>query len=622
MLRILSLSVILLALGVAWADCVPGSSSTVFNASQDLRKVKVAGVQYDNLKPNDVSIDATPRLNAAIDYIIRNPDCKQLVVDNGEYSFRSLPKGNVAYVLIENASNKNFDFRNASFLFEESYFPAFYIHSCNNCSLSNFSIDYVHLPFTQLNVTDVIEQKHAIVAVPQNSSWPNPEQLYQHQAAVAAPHEVSLYGFDTRDGIPQYGYTRWAIPHHLPYPHRIPINPYGVIQKNDVFIVAARGGGPAIRIRNSQSSILKDVIIHSSAGPGIEAWYSQSISFIGVQIVPGSNRLVGTVAGGIEFDAVAGPGNLVQNSVILGAQDDSIAGNVPAPYAVVESATEGAITLCPGQTLPGSAAFFVNGFSGEMIGNPLKGEQYTLSASGAGYTVAPAFTAEEVRSLPGAVIYDPAQFTTPNYMTVENNKISNSYLARGIAFSGIGAIRIDNNTITNTQQAGIYLGSALPANGPVDGAEIAGNQLTATNMGMSGVGTGMLGAIEVMSFSMGRQTISRQPSQKVFISNNKISQTQRAGIWIANAQSGSVDQNDITGYNQAHGNLGNTPHLNFGLESYAKKAFQQEVLGWCTANVSGTTSQICNLELQAPATVCLESPAEERRARAARRVVR
>ena len=353
-------------------------------------------------------------------------------------------------------------FRNASFLFEESYFPAFYIHACNKCSLSNFSIDYVHLPFTQLSVTDVIEQKHAIVAVPQNSNWPNPEQLYQHQAAIAAPHEVSLYGFDTRDGIPQYGYTRWVIPHHLPYPHRIPIDSYGVIQKNDVFIVAARGGGPAIRIRNSQNSTLKDVIIHSSAGPGIEAWYSQAISFIGVQIVPGRNGVVSTVAGGIEFDAVAGPGNLVQNSVIQGAQDDSIAGNVPSPYAVVESATETTITLCPGQSLPGSAAFFVNGFSGQMIGNPVKGAQYALSSNGGSYTVAPAFTAEQVRSLPGAVIYNPAQFTTPNYMAVENNKVSNSYLARGIAFSGIGAIRINNNIITNTQQAGIYVGTALP----------------------------------------------------------------------------------------------------------------------------------------------------------------
>lgn len=618
LLRILGSAVILLAAGAASADCVPQSAlPTVFNASQDLQRVKVRGVQYADLKPNDMNTDSTAGLNAAIDYVIENPNCKQLVLDGGQYSFKSLPKGSPAYIVIKNASNKNFDFHNASFIFEESYFPAFYIYSCGNCSVSNVSIDYIHLPFTQLNVTDVIEPRRAIIAVPQNSGWPNPEQLYQHQAAVAGSHGISLYGFDTRDGIPQYGYTRWAIPHHLPYPHRIPIDSQGVIQKNDVFIVAARGGGPAIRIRNTQNSVLKDVIIHSSAGPGIEAWYSQGISFIGVQIVPASNRLVSTVAGGIEFDAVAGPGNLVQDSVIRGAQDDSIAGNVPAPYAVVESATKNTIALCPGQTLPSSAAFFVNGYSGQMIGNPVNGTEYTLTSNGTGYAVVPAFTADEVRNLPGAVIYNPAQFTVPNYMTVENNQVSNSYLARGIAFSGIGAIRIRNNAITNTQQAGIYVGSALPSNGPVNGAEITGNQLTATNMGMSGVGTGMLGAIEVMSFSIERQTVSGQPSQKISISGNRISQTQRTGIWIANTLNGSVDQNDITGYGQAHGNLGDTPHLNFGLESFASKAFQQEVIGWCTANVSGTTSQKCNRELLTRAAACPESPAAQRNARRA-----
>jgi Right handed beta helix region len=614
-LRTVSLSILLLAPGVVCADCVPGSRySTVFNASRDLRKVKVGGIQYFDLKPNDPGVDATPRLNAAIEYVKRNLDCKQLVLDAGEYSFRSLPKDSTAYVSIANASNKSFDFRNASFLFKESYYSAFYIVGCNNCSISNFSIDYVHLPFTQLNVTGVSERNKAIVAVPQDSSWPDPEQLYKHQAGVAGRTKVSLYGFDTRAGIPQYGYTRWTIPHHLPRPHRIPLDPYGVIQKTDVFIVAARGGGPAIRVKNSQSSSLKDVTIHSSAGPGIEVWYSQGISLVGIQIMPGSNRLVSTVAGGIELDAIAGPGNLVQNSSIQGAQDDSIAGNVAAPYAVVENATETSITLCPGQSAPASSVFFVNEFSGQMAGDPLQAVQYTLVPNGPGYSVTPAFTPDQVKNvIPGAVFYNPTLFATGDYVTVENNQISNSYLARGIAFSGISGIRISKNIIANTQQAGIYVGSALPQNGPVNSALISENRLTSTNMGMSGVGTGMLGAIEVMSFSMSGQTLTGQPSQKIFITNNKISQTDRTGIWIANVRSGEVGQNDITGYNAAHGELGIDPHLNFGLESYAENAFQQEVLGWCTTNVSGTTLQTCNLELQPPPMHCLEPPAQERR---------
>ena len=40
------------------------------------------------------------------------------------------------------------------------------------------------------------------------------------------------------------------------------------------------------------------------------------------------------------------------------------------------------------------------------------------------------------------------------------------------------------------------------------------------------------------------------------------------------------------------------PDLNFGLESFCREGISTRSLGWCTANVSGTTSQMCNRELQ------------------------
>jgi parallel beta-helix repeat protein len=595
----LSLTIFLFMPGLARGECVPGSTSTTFNASRDLHKVQSLG--YHNLKPNQAKLDATPRLNAAISYVIHNTDCHKLTVDSGTYYFRSLAPGGNAYLVLQDPT-KDFDFQNASFIFQESYFPAFYVTGCKQCSVSNVSIDYVHLPFTQLTVKHVSQNQSAIVAFPQSSAWPTPQQLYNHQSRFG---QVFLWGFDTRDGVPQYGYTRWSITPPLRYAHRIPLSPYGVIHEQDIFIVAARGGGPAIRVEHSQSGTLKDITIYTSAGPGLEMWYSQGMSLIGMNIVPGSNRLVSTVAGGIELDAISGPGNIVRSSVVQGAQDDSIAGNVAASYGVISGGTTDTVTLCPQQTMPSSPTFLVNSETGYMAGDPLTGAGYSLASNGSGvYPVTPSFSPEQVKNLPSSVIYNAGQFNTANYVTVESNQISNSYLARGIAFSGVGGIRISDNTITNTQQAGIYLGTSLPENGPVNDALVAGNQLRSTNMGMSGVGTGMLGAIEIMSFAMVGQAISEQPSQKIFISGNTISKTKRTGIWIANVRSGDVEQNTIEGTGQAQENLGIEPHLNFGIEPYAKQAFQQEAFGWCNKNVSGTTLSMCNLQLQAPLDPC------------------
>src|SRR5262249_15563568 len=149
----------------------------------------------------------------------------------------------------------------------ESYFPGLMIADCTGCSFENFSIDYEHLPFTQLTVTQVSEQ-HQFIRVQPVSGWPNPQQLYNHQSAQGP---VSYFlGFDTRNGAPLYGYTRWELPHCFPDAHRIPLDPEHVIKEGDVFIVSARGGGPAIRMENSQSSTFKGITIYTSGGPAVE----------------------------------------------------------------------------------------------------------------------------------------------------------------------------------------------------------------------------------------------------------------------------------------------------------------------------------------------------------------
>jgi hypothetical protein len=194
------------------------------------------------------------------------------------------------------------------------------------------------------------------------------------------------------------------------------------------------------------------------------------------------------------------------------------------------------------------------------------------------------------------VIYGWDQFGRETSVIVQHNTIVDSYLARGIAFSGVSGVQITNNTISGTQQAGIALGSELPPNVPVNNTLIANNSVIRTNMGMSGVGQSMLGAIQIMAYATNGDVMGEPINRKVFVNGNTVTATQRVGIWIGNVRGGSVgDDNKVTEFGLGKGELGVENHLNDGLQPYAPTAFRQGSVAWCVADVSGTAFNICPL---------------------------
>src|SRR5262249_6399123 len=151
--------------------------------------------------------------------------------------------------------------RGSTLLFQESYYSAFYIDQCSGCAFESFSIDYVNLPFTQLNVTGVTSNEITVTTQP---NWPTLNQLYAHQTHVqgSSAGAIKFLGFDTHDGVPQYAYTDWKLPTGgsdnaivLGYKP----NPQTIIQTGDVFIAATRGGGPAIYQNAGSNTLFKDI---------------------------------------------------------------------------------------------------------------------------------------------------------------------------------------------------------------------------------------------------------------------------------------------------------------------------------------------------------------------------
>lgn len=594
---LLTLPVFLIVAGTAWADCVPDSKTTTFNASNDLHKVG-----GHDMKPNDPSHDAAPRLAEAIAYVTNHPDCKELVVDPGTYYFYRTVSTTTqpvksTYVLIQNVNDLKIDFRGSALKFKESFYSAFYIDNCNDCAFANFSIDYEHLPFTQLDVQSVTDAEIFVTPQP---GWPNQDQVYTHQTRVGGKDSVFLRGFNTRGGIPQYGYTAWPLPppDGKTPAHRIPLNSYSVIQPGDVFIVAARGGGPAIYQQNSKSTTFKDITIYTSGGPAIESWSSEAMSFIDIRVEPNTGdpngkRLVSTVAGGIQLNNMRGPSHLVRDCVVMATQDDSIAGHVTA--ANIAAVVSSDLAVIPGRP-PANPVFFMNGTTGATVGAPPSSQGYRLALQNPPitYSIKPSLTQGQANTLGNnAYVYGQSTFGRAMSVTVQNNRIHNSYLARGIAFSGVSGISITDNVLNGTQQGGIVLGTDLPTYAPVDNSLIANNQLFNTNMGMSGVGQSMLGAIEVMAYATSGDVMGEQLNHHVFVKNNFVSTTQRSAVWIGNVHGGTVEANQVIDSGLALGNLGIDSHLNDGLKSYAAEAFSKPLLAWCVTDVSGPLFNMC-----------------------------
>ena len=181
----------------------------------------------------------------------------------------------------------------------------------------------------------------------------------------------------------------------------------------------------------------------------------------------------------------------------------------------------------------------------------------------------------------------------PDNLVVVGNTIENSFLARGIAFTSVVGAHITQNTVSGTQQAGIYVGGLASGNvaQPVSNILITNNTLTNADIGPTGVNPEMLGAIEVMYYyGPNGQAIATSPNSEVFTSNNTIDGTLRSAIWIGNVAKGAVNQNTVSNFDLSNGSLGNDHHLNNGLEKCASALFRTGLVGWFNQGVGNVTA--------------------------------
>lgn len=604
------------------ASPVACPAGKTLDASRDLSKLVP---NTANMQPNQPAIDSAPLLQAAITYAADSANgYSKITVDAGDYYFLTPASQyfkKLAYVEVPpKTSCLTLSFNGASFFFTQPSYIAFYLAGCASCVLRDVSIDFGNttapgstLPFTQLLVTNPPGVDNTIQVSTQQGTggatmFPTPTQLQASQS----PFKPLMVGFDTRRGLPVYTYGRWNDVSVTSDTELALGADASSIQEGDVFLLAARAGGPAIQIENSPATILQNVSIYTSGGPAIEAGLSNQLSLIGIRVEPrpGSNRLMSTAAGGIELNGL-GANNKIQDCVIASASDDSIAGYASG-YGVVSSSapvSANQFTLLGKSNLAvtpnSSQVSFVNGQTGLPLGGGQIGSSFTVAGYDTGtdqMTITPALTPAQQQALPESRVIDPGNSLPGLGLDVNHNIIADSYLARGIAFTGISGADIRNNIVIGTQQAGIYVGMSLAckaqqpncASGSVQDIDITANSLIWTNQGLTGINDTMLGALEVSAINASGTLLPQQttqPNHKIAIANNRISGTMRTGIWVGSIIGGVVASNNAlsdvaqgTGSNPPYNSgLGSTPHLPTGLScQQAQVAFADAVFNWCS----------------------------------------
>ena len=465
----------------------------------------------------------------------------------------------VTYIWPKGLSNVTIDLQGSFLDCLLSFISAFTIQNCNNCIFENFAIDYQNLPFTQLDVKSV--DTSTITAMPEPSSIGQPAftsvyQLSQAQTSSPLLNPITLYGFDfSRNGEPRYTYGRWTILPPTVDSDTLTLEdtPYlDLIHPGDIFVVEARGGGPAIGLQSSFAVTLRGISIYSTGGVGIQTQFSPfvAIQSVSIEPPPATNRLVSTNAGGIAVNETAWNNSIV-NCKISRTQDDSISGNSNALGTVQSqpnsTSLQISIVVIPSifntaNPLNGMGVTFVDPLSESVVG----------SATIANNAPGPPYIPDNSISLtltqpigtlpPNALMF----YADPNYrgngLVIEDNSISYNTLARGIGLSGHTGVSIINNTLTSIQEAGIICGTGGDY-GLLSNLTIANNELDQTNRGTGVVGGTMLAAIQILTTNSSGDLILTQPNQNINIWNNRITGTPRTGIWVMNVSGGVISGN-------------------------------------------------------------------------------
>ncbi len=528
------------------ASTILSAAPPPINLSRDLIRL---GIAARNATPNDPKLDARPLFQSAIAYS-KLHSVKILTADPGSYYFLT-PSAPGQYLVLDQLADLTLDLHAASLYFQDSYNAAITLNACVGVILQNFSVDFLHLPFTQVKIRTA---QGGSIQYQLNRHWQSPDGFVKDDG------ELWALAFRNGELIP--GTNRLPLKHesvnntlHV-VGNRAPwTEPAAIakLQPGDTLVIASRGGPATIRSNGGRAVTFKNIDIYSSGTLGLQLDHAADsiVDHVRVMPRPATDRLLSANADGIHL-SYTGANNRVVDCFVSHTMDDGIAVNSPVLGIVVGRLNPSTLkvsrnygSIIPAQTrialVDPKTGFASSSFT--VTSQVVTSEAITINLD---------HDAPPAPEHFGVILSDANQRGAGT--VIARNTVEDVLSARGIYLGGVSGVTVKNNTIRRTSAGAIVLHEDLAAfpTGPSEDIQITGNTVDhAIGPMETGVGAvASLASIFAIATDANFRLLPTDPLQRITISHNTISHSGRSAIWVANTQAAVIAANTVTHWNQ------------------------------------------------------------------------
>jgi uncharacterized protein (TIGR03437 family) len=437
-----------------------------------------------------------------------------------------------------------------------------YCKTCSGVTFQNFTMDYINLPFTQVQVTSVNASAMTIgyQTIP---GWPAPSTL---NAYAVSGSRYFLFVFRNGQQLRQ---TAW-MPATPPFSgSTLQVATSGLqgaassniaaIQPGDTVVVAFRNGGGMFLFQTGSNNTFRNISIYSSAQFAFDIQTVSNTTLDQLQVIPrpGTDRLISSIADGIHI-STSGANNVISNSTVRRGCDGALVidGQWYATVNAPANGTAVAVTLISGGVVTlaaGMSVDFINIGNATVLGTATIAAVSPPVAQQTPGTVVTLTLNQTVAGLQASYGVIP---TDPSFRgggsVIRDNLVQEEVFNRGIYLPGVQNVTATDNLIDSTNNGGIVIGqddlsTYSYKTGPASGVVINNNLVNnAMEYGYPTMQT-VVNAAAIGNYvtNLNYDYVTTTPESNFSITGNLVTNTPRSGIRVQSLDGGAITANTI-----------------------------------------------------------------------------
>jgi hypothetical protein len=561
-MRLLVIFIAAPLLSVTTRAGAPIADGITVNLSRDMIRL---GIATQNLPANDPSFDARPIFEAAVQYVGTH-HVKRLTVDRGAYYFLT-PQDAQTYLRFRSLSDLTIDLAGSRISFAGAFLQGFALVDCDHVTLTNFDIDFLEPPYTQVELLSVDPSARTIAyrTLPQ---WRDPARFDSPSAPGEAAASLVFWAVAFRGGEVVPGTSRMQVAQPIaagllrlvqdntPWTQASTLA--NSLEPGDTIVVTERGGQPAVLAFGGKFITISHGAVRGSSAFGVLMNGVSHSTVEQVRVVPRAGSLISTNADGIHFVEV-GADDHIRSSFVSRTLDDALAIDALDPATVVRQTGPRQLVVTRRAFMrfaDGTAVNFVDPNSAQEIAGATIIAQVPEDSGSPVFngTVALTFDRDLLNLSTGFGMVLADRDARGAGSSIEDNVVADVPFGRGIWVAGAEGVIVARNSIGHSSNAGIAVAQNTTSY-PVPPARdivIEDNVLRGSLGPMaSGSGTQIaVGAIIVESTTGIEGFSTASPNTNISISRNVIVNSGRSGIWVGELDGGEIKGNRISGWDR------------------------------------------------------------------------